>query len=365
MQADASYGLWLLVLLNTALFAIFAASFLHPRTARDWKAMYTFNQYRGTEEATESYGHQIEAELSNFDFTLFTTKFENAPNPPSPSQSSAASRCGSVHNPPNASKERDTANTTGHASDCMNWFPDGLGTTSSISCLNWGCDNNGDNDNPSLNWIRWWMQNIPGKGNTVMYQGSPRSNWWDIHADFDTAWVRNAHGNNPLKVNKYPAGVYGPVAGTGFSTVDAWFAGRGVGLKGYEIWTYGNGSIVVSTATWQAGSLNRSNGYKVEAYIPDNYSAAPTAHYHLTGATTQDAYVNQQNFTNQYATISSSLCPDASGGITVRLDDGGTANTGIVIATRSCRPSPTTPSSWPAVTGRRRRRIHLAAHRRR
>jgi hypothetical protein len=76
MQADASYGLWLLVLLNTALFAIFAASFLHPRTARDWKAMYTFNQYRGTEEATESYGHQIEAELSNFDFTLFTTKFE-------------------------------------------------------------------------------------------------------------------------------------------------------------------------------------------------------------------------------------------------------------------------------------------------
>jgi hypothetical protein len=182
MQADASYGLWLLVLLNTALFAIFAASFLHPRPARDWKAMYTFNQYRGTEEATESYGHQIEAELSNFDFTLFTTKFENAPNPPYPSQSSAASRCGSVHNPPNASKERDTANTTGHASDCMNWFPDGLGTTSSISCLNWGCNNNGDNDNPSLNWIRWWMQNIPGKGNTVMYQGSPLSNWWDIHA---------------------------------------------------------------------------------------------------------------------------------------------------------------------------------------
>ena len=113
------------------------------------------------------------------------------------------------------------------------------------------------------------------------------------------------------------------------------------------------------------GLVEPINGYKVEAYIPDNYSAAPAAHYHLTGATTQDAYVNQQNFTNQYATISFSLCPDASGGITVRLDDGGTANTGIVIATRSCRPSPTTPSSWPAVTGRRRRRIHLAAHRRR
>ena len=45
MQADASYGLWPLVILNTALFAVFAASFFHPRTSRDWKAMGAFTAF--------------------------------------------------------------------------------------------------------------------------------------------------------------------------------------------------------------------------------------------------------------------------------------------------------------------------------
>jgi len=37
--ADAAYGLWPLVILNTALFVAFALSFLHPRTKRDWRVM--------------------------------------------------------------------------------------------------------------------------------------------------------------------------------------------------------------------------------------------------------------------------------------------------------------------------------------
>ncbi len=32
------YGLWPLVLINTAVFVIFAFSFFHPRTSRDWLA---------------------------------------------------------------------------------------------------------------------------------------------------------------------------------------------------------------------------------------------------------------------------------------------------------------------------------------
>jgi hypothetical protein len=31
-MADTAYGLWPLVILNTALFVIFAISFFHPRT---------------------------------------------------------------------------------------------------------------------------------------------------------------------------------------------------------------------------------------------------------------------------------------------------------------------------------------------
>lgn len=44
-MADTGYGLWPLVVLNTALFALFAASFFHPRTGRDWRAMGAFTAF--------------------------------------------------------------------------------------------------------------------------------------------------------------------------------------------------------------------------------------------------------------------------------------------------------------------------------
>lgn len=33
------YGLWVLVAINSAIFIIFALSFFHPKTKRDWRAM--------------------------------------------------------------------------------------------------------------------------------------------------------------------------------------------------------------------------------------------------------------------------------------------------------------------------------------
>lgn len=39
------YGLWLLVIVNSAVFVLFAASFFHPRTGRDWKAMGGFSAF--------------------------------------------------------------------------------------------------------------------------------------------------------------------------------------------------------------------------------------------------------------------------------------------------------------------------------
>ena len=45
MEAQAGYGLWPLVIINTALFALFAVSFFHPRTGRDWRAMGAFTAF--------------------------------------------------------------------------------------------------------------------------------------------------------------------------------------------------------------------------------------------------------------------------------------------------------------------------------
>ena len=39
------YGLWLLVIVNSSVFIIFAASFFHPRSGRDWKAMGGFSAF--------------------------------------------------------------------------------------------------------------------------------------------------------------------------------------------------------------------------------------------------------------------------------------------------------------------------------
>jgi protein-S-isoprenylcysteine O-methyltransferase Ste14 len=42
---DYGYGLWFLVVVNSAIFIIFAASFFHPRTRRDWRAMGVFSAF--------------------------------------------------------------------------------------------------------------------------------------------------------------------------------------------------------------------------------------------------------------------------------------------------------------------------------
>lgn len=46
MTHDApAYGLWLLVIINTAVFVMFAFSFTHPRTARDWRSFGAFSGF--------------------------------------------------------------------------------------------------------------------------------------------------------------------------------------------------------------------------------------------------------------------------------------------------------------------------------
>jgi hypothetical protein len=43
MHTDTpAYGLWSLVVINSAVFIIFAFSFTHPRTARDWRSFGAF-----------------------------------------------------------------------------------------------------------------------------------------------------------------------------------------------------------------------------------------------------------------------------------------------------------------------------------
>lgn len=45
MDSEAAYGVWWLVLINSAFFIIFALSFTRPRTGRDWRSLGVFSAF--------------------------------------------------------------------------------------------------------------------------------------------------------------------------------------------------------------------------------------------------------------------------------------------------------------------------------
>ncbi len=139
--------------------------------------LYTYNYGRGTAEALESWGHQMEAEVSTIDNHLFRDLWQG---PNYPQTLGVVGRCGSVHNPPNATGEYDRGNPNPWNSDCLDWNPDGQGALSQISCANWGCS-----PDPARSYMIWNWQNLPGRNNNKTYQGSKLRNFWDIHGNWD------------------------------------------------------------------------------------------------------------------------------------------------------------------------------------
>ncbi len=57
-DADPAYGLWLLVVINSAVFIIFAFSFFKPRTKRDWRSFGAFSAFL-VALFTEMYGFPL------------------------------------------------------------------------------------------------------------------------------------------------------------------------------------------------------------------------------------------------------------------------------------------------------------------
>ena len=55
---DNGYGLWFLVVFNSALFIIFAVSFFHPKSKRDWRVMSGFSAFV-IALFTEMYGYPL------------------------------------------------------------------------------------------------------------------------------------------------------------------------------------------------------------------------------------------------------------------------------------------------------------------
>ena len=58
MDVEYGYGLWFLVVVNSAIFIAFAVSFFHPRSKRDWRVLGTFSAFV-VALFTEMYGYPL------------------------------------------------------------------------------------------------------------------------------------------------------------------------------------------------------------------------------------------------------------------------------------------------------------------
>jgi protein-S-isoprenylcysteine O-methyltransferase Ste14 len=45
MHPESAYGLWLLVIINSAVFIFFAFSFVKPKTTTDWRSLGAFSAF--------------------------------------------------------------------------------------------------------------------------------------------------------------------------------------------------------------------------------------------------------------------------------------------------------------------------------
>lgn len=155
--------------------------------------VYEFNISTGADNAVHNYLHQIENIMQYVSYDMFWNKFGGKKFHDEPGNWI----CGNSHFPPQVPHSDyyyhspATVNTS-----CENWKPDGTGTAGLISCQNWSCDQR----DAAEKFYIWWMQNLPGKDNGLVYQGRLMLNWWDYMGDFDNT-VRFAE-----KSFFYPAG---------------------------------------------------------------------------------------------------------------------------------------------------------------
>jgi hypothetical protein len=181
--------------------------------------------------------------------------------------------------------------------------------------------------------------------------GGTRQDFVNCYMTWTSAGGVVVHGPNPTTCTDYGGSTLtGPNACVGFTTApppgkpasgNVWFSGHGVGLYGQEIWTYGNGTVATSTADYTLYGLDTTRAYHLEAYIPNNYSDASHAHYHFCGAADgcADGYVNQNNYTNAWATFGTACT--TNGIMTIVLADDGGDVYPVIVGADAIRAVPT------------------------
>jgi len=142
------------------------------------------------------HGHQIEHMLMHINrrqdgnIDLFWKQFVGADD----QLQSITGRCGWTHMPPNTTQNYDYFNTTLVDSDIEDWTPTRIGQTKLVNVDTWKNlvyafpeDIFDEGSRTEANWYIYWMQNMPGYGNTIDYGDNNRmTNWWLFTAKWDS-----------------------------------------------------------------------------------------------------------------------------------------------------------------------------------
>lgn len=128
-----------------------------------------FDMSRTADQALHSTAHLMEGLISNLqEIELFWNRFTGDGT----STFTRTLRCGNVHFPPNATGDYQYYNTNYVNSACEDWNPDSTGTTQYFNCSKWNCTHEG--------YLKWWFQNFPAYGNTILYKNKQLPAWWDF-----------------------------------------------------------------------------------------------------------------------------------------------------------------------------------------
>jgi hypothetical protein len=157
--------------------------------------VYMQNFRRTQAEAVHDRGHQYEVMFSYINMRqdgntdLFWNKFVGRISP----GNFSTGRCGWTHMPPNTTVDYDYTNPTLVWSDIEDWYPDGHGQKKQVNEFTWGNlpyqwpDNQLPEQQIESQWYIYWMQNMPGLGNTITYGINNMTNWWKFISNWDNA----------------------------------------------------------------------------------------------------------------------------------------------------------------------------------
>ena len=162
--------------------------------------MYDQNFRRSDREAVHGRGHQLEQVLEYANLrkdgnsALFWQKFVGYAQS-DPNRDFRQGRCGWTHTPPNTSAEYDyRTNYNEVASDIADWTPEGVGQKTLVSAHTWGdhpyawplgTGPSLQEDRNEAHWYIYWMQSMPGRGNSIPFGADRMTNWWRFTGDWD------------------------------------------------------------------------------------------------------------------------------------------------------------------------------------